>query len=135
MNWLSTNAKRRVLRNLFLFRTPKRPLTVKEIFSWDEIPEFSSEQQEADFWAAHSVDARLMDGSLQAHNAKESTSITVRIDPQMLARLKRLARERYLSYQSMMKQWVAERLEDEIYHRERKIDFFKEGEDAESDEK
>ena len=44
----------------------------------------------------------------------ESTSITIRFDPRMLARLKRLARSRYLNYQSMMKQWVAERLEREL---------------------
>jgi hypothetical protein len=32
----------------------------------------------------------------------------------MLARLKRLARSRYLNYQSMLKQWVSERLEQEL---------------------
>ncbi len=116
-------------------RNVKQLPKVKEILSWDEIPDFSDEQQEADFWATHSVNARLMDGSLQAHNAKESTSITVRIDPQMLARLKRLARERYLSYQSMMKQWVAERLEDEIYQRDRKVELFKASEENGNDEK
>jgi hypothetical protein len=31
----------------------------------------------------------------------------------MLARIKRLARSRYLNYQSMMKQWLAERIEEE----------------------
>jgi bacterioferritin (cytochrome b1) len=32
----------------------------------------------------------------------------------MLSRIKRVARSRYLNYQSMMKQWLAERLEEEI---------------------
>jgi len=36
------------------------------------------------------------------------------MDPRMLSRLKRLAAQRYLNYQSMMKQWLAERLEREI---------------------
>jgi hypothetical protein len=31
----------------------------------------------------------------------------------MLSRLKRLAARRYLNYQSMMKQWLAERMEKE----------------------
>jgi predicted DNA binding CopG/RHH family protein len=44
----------------------------------------------------------------------ESTTITLRMDPRMLARLKRLAGQRYLNYQSMIKQWLAERLEQEI---------------------
>ena len=44
---------------------------------------------------------------------QESTSITLRIDPRMLSRLKRLAARRYLNYQSMIKQWLAERMEKE----------------------
>ena len=44
----------------------------------------------------------------------ESTTITLRFDPRMLARIKRIARSRYLNYQSMIKQWLSERLEKEI---------------------
>jgi hypothetical protein len=32
----------------------------------------------------------------------------------MLSRIKRIARTRFLNYQSMMKQWLAERLEEEM---------------------
>ena len=39
--------------------------------------------------------------------------ITLRFDPRMLARIKRIARSRYLNYQSMIKQWLSERLEKE----------------------
>jgi len=46
-------------------------------------------------------------------DSRESTTITLRFDPRMLARIKRLARSRYLNYQSMMKQWLAERIEEE----------------------
>jgi len=46
--------------------------------------------------------------------ASESVTITLRIDPRMLARIKRLARSRYLNYQSMIKQWLSERMEDEL---------------------
>ena len=35
----------------------------------------------------------------------------------MLARIKRVARSRYLNYQSMMKQWLSERLESEVHRR------------------
>ena len=38
----------------------------------------------------------------------------MRFDPRMLARIKRIARGRYLNYQSMIKQWLAERLEKEM---------------------
>jgi hypothetical protein len=48
----------------------------------------------------------------------ESVTITLRMDPRMLARIKRLARSRYLNYQSMMKQWISERMEGELRERE-----------------
>ena len=46
--------------------------------------------------------------------ANESVTITLRMDPRMLARIKRLARSRYLNYQSMIKQWLSERMEEEL---------------------
>jgi hypothetical protein len=36
------------------------------------------------------------------------------MDPRMLSRIKRLARSRYLNYQSMIKQWLSERMEEEL---------------------
>ncbi|MEC8826349.1 MAG: CopG family antitoxin [Verrucomicrobiota bacterium] len=87
---------------------------MKTIQNWSEIPEFEDEAAEAAFWAKHSLDARLMNASLHRQNVRESTTITLRFDPQMLSRIKRLARRRYLNYQSMIKQWLSERLEDEI---------------------
>ena len=39
------------------------------------------------------------------------------MDPRMLARIKRLARSRFLNYQSMIKQWLSERMEQEIRER------------------
>ena len=44
----------------------------------------------------------------------ESVTITLRIDPRMLARIKRIARMRFLNYQSMIKQWLSERMEQEL---------------------
>jgi predicted DNA binding CopG/RHH family protein len=52
--------------------------------------------------------------SVHEADSRESTTITLRFDPRMLSRIKRIARSRYLNYQSMMKQWLAERLEDEM---------------------
>jgi predicted DNA binding CopG/RHH family protein len=55
-----------------------------------------------------------MAGSIHEASTRESTTITLRFDPRMLSRIKRIARSRFLNYQSMMKQWLAERLEDEM---------------------
>ena len=87
---------------------------MKTIENWGEIPEFSDDKDEAAFWADHTLDPRLMNASLHRQNVRESTTITLRFDPQMLSRIKRLARHRYLNYQSMIKQWLSERLEEEI---------------------
>jgi predicted DNA binding CopG/RHH family protein len=88
------------------------PMTT--ITRWDEIPEFEDEQAEAAFWMTHDLDGRLMAGSIHQPDTRESTTITLRFDPRMLSRIKRIARTRFLNYQSMMKQWLAERLEEEV---------------------
>jgi predicted DNA binding CopG/RHH family protein len=87
---------------------------VKTVQNWNEIPDFDDESEEADFWAKHTLEPRLMNASLHRPSVRESTTITLRFDPQMLSRIKRIARARYLNYQSMMKQWLSERLESEV---------------------
>jgi predicted DNA binding CopG/RHH family protein len=84
------------------------------IARWSDIPEFADEEAEARFWETHELDGRLMATSVHEADSRESTTITLRFDPRMLSRIKRIARSRFLNYQSMMKQWLAERLEDEM---------------------
>ena len=85
------------------------------VTDWEDVPIFDSEEAEAAFWNENSVDLRLMETSVAASSENsESVTITLRIDPRMLARIKRLARQRYLNYQSMMKQWLSERMEHEL---------------------
>lgn len=87
---------------------------MKTIRTWKDVPAFESEEDEAAFWEQTQLDPRLMNGSLLKADTRESTTITVRFDPRMLGRIKRIARSRYLNYQSMIKQWLAERLEKEM---------------------
>ena len=88
------------------------------VTSWDEVPLFDSEQAESDFWSDAEVDLRLMEAATTgASEQTESVTITLRMDPRMLGRIKRLARERYLNYQSMIKQWLSERMEKELKDR------------------
>jgi len=91
---------------------------MRALAKWEEVPIFDSEEAEADFWAENKPDVRLMESAV-AGNAEvaESVTITLRIDPRMLARIKRLARSRFLNYQSMMKQWLSERMEHELRER------------------
>ena len=88
------------------------------ITQWDEVPMFDGEDAEAAFWMETQVDLRLMEASVaRGADSAESVTISLRIDPRMLARLKRLARSRFLNYQSMIKQWLSERLEAELRER------------------
>jgi predicted DNA binding CopG/RHH family protein len=84
------------------------------IQSWREVPSFETGEAEARFWEAHQVDPRLMQMSIHRSDVRESTTITLRFDPRMLSRIKRIARRRYLNYQSMIKQWLSERMEQEM---------------------
>jgi len=88
---------------------------MRAIAKWEEVPIFDSEVAEAEFWAENKPDLRLMETAVAGNaEASESVAISLRIDPRMLARIKRLARSRYLNYQSMIKQWLSERLEREL---------------------
>lgn len=87
------------------------------ITNWEDVPLFDSEESEAAFWAENRVGLRLMEAAMTAGGEAESITITLRMDPRMLARIKRLARSRYLNYQSMIKQWMSERLEQELRER------------------
>lgn len=89
-------------------------MSLPVINDFEKIPLFPSLEEEAAFWEQNQISQRLMQTSLVGTDSNESTTITLRIDPRMLSRLKRLARQRYLNYQSMLKQWVAERLEKEL---------------------
>ena len=84
------------------------------IKDWEQVPRFTEDLEEAVFWGEAQVDVRLMEASVVAGNtANESVTITLRMDPRLLARVKRIARSRFLNYQSMIKQWLSERMEQE----------------------
>ena len=90
-------------------------MALESITSWEDVPLFDGEQVEAAYWMEHQVDLRLMEGAATAMSeGSESVTITLRMDPRMLARIKRMARSRYLNYQSMIKQWLSERMEKEM---------------------
>lgn len=91
---------------------------MRAIASWEDVPLFDSETAEGQFWSEHRPDLRLMESAVaNSSEVSESVTITLRIDPRMLARIKRLARSRFLNYQSMIKQWLSERMESELRER------------------
>jgi len=91
---------------------------MRSIATWEEVPIFDSEEAEAEFWSENRPDLRLMEAAVAGGSeTSESVTITLRMDPRMLSRIKRLARSRFLNYQSMIKQWLSERMEEELRER------------------
>lgn len=89
---------------------------IHPIKNWEEVPFFQDEVAEASYWSMNRLSVGLMESSAMGSKSTsgESVTISLRIDAKMLARIKRMARTRFLNYQSMMKQWLAERMEQEI---------------------
>lgn len=82
------------------------------------IPRFSGEDQERDFWASRdSTD--YVDWAkakrLRPPNLKPSArTISIRLPESMIEDLKVLANKRDVPYQSLLKIYVAERIEEEL---------------------
>jgi predicted DNA binding CopG/RHH family protein len=82
------------------------------------LPRFKSEGDEREFWSeADSTDHLDWDQAKRVvlPKLKPSTrTISLRLPAMMLAELKRLANKRDVPYQSLMKVFLAERLEQEL---------------------
>lgn len=83
-----------------------------------QIPEFPSEDQERQFWSkTDSVDYVDWDNTKRVllPNLKPSQkTISLRLPEMMLAQLKVIANKRDIPYQSLLKLFLAERIEKEI---------------------
>lgn len=83
-----------------------------------QIPAFASEDEERSFWASHDsndyVDWRRA-AQPSFPNLKPSLrTISLRLPELMIGQLKLLANKRDVPYQSLLKQFLAERLKKEI---------------------
>ncbi len=85
------------------------------------IPAFKDEDEEREFWATHDS-AEYLDWSKAKRavfpNLKPSTkSISLRLPESVLVGLKTLANKRDVPYQSLLKVFLAEKVEEELRHR------------------
>ncbi len=92
---------------------------MKEINSPGEIPENMTEAEEAEFWSTHSLSERFFDeaepipeGILPPPRPR-TRPISLRLDDDVLRRLKDVARKKNKGYQTMLKEFVVERLYEE----------------------
>ena len=84
------------------------------------IPKFKNEDEERDFWSKHdSTDYLDWDKAKKVvfPNLKPSVkSISIRLPEHMLETLKILANKRDVPYQSLLKIFLAERIQAELQH-------------------
>jgi len=83
-----------------------------------KIPKFKNEDEERQFWAKHSPldyeHGPILRGNLFP-NLKPTTVMTsLRLPEWMLERIKQLANKRDIPAQSLMKMYLAEKLEEEL---------------------
>ncbi len=84
------------------------------------IPKFKNEDEERKFWATHSALDYFESGrarKVTLANLKPSVkAISIRLPEMMLEELKLLANKRDVPYQSLLKIFLAERIEAELEH-------------------
>lgn len=89
-----------------------------------DIPEFASEADEARFWGTHSWSDELLAGAAKGprdpdlppprpRGKKQAAPISLRLEGNITERLKRLAARKGMGYQTLLKQFVLERLYEE----------------------
>jgi predicted DNA binding CopG/RHH family protein len=85
-----------------------------------EIPQFASEKQESEFWAqadsTEYVDWKKAKRRVFPDLKPSLKTISLRLPELMLDELKGLANKRGIPYQSLLKVFLAERIEQELKH-------------------
>ena len=83
-----------------------------------KIPEFESLEAEARFWSTHDstdfVDWSKSERTVFPNLKPTTESISLRLPSPLLARLKELANERDVPYQSLLKVYLSERIDREL---------------------
>jgi len=85
----------------------------------NKIPKFKSEAEEAEFWAAHDS-TEYVDYSKAKRfvfpNLKPSTkTISIRLPESLIEHLKLLANKRDVPYQSLLKMFLSEKVQEELH--------------------
>ena len=99
----------------------KRSRPMVTIHSWDEVPQFSSEEEESGWWDSHDLGRELLDEFKPvpltpaeiAYKQARTRPVAIRFDESTLERVRNLAKRRNKGYQTLLKEFVVERLYEE----------------------
>ncbi|CAM4039879.1 BrnA antitoxin family protein [Paenibacillus alkaliterrae] len=90
---------------------------MKRITSREEIPTNMTDEEAADFWATHTMSSELLEAStieddLPRRNGRTKT-ISIRLEHDLLERIQEVAAQKHMGYQTLMKQFLIERVYEE----------------------
>jgi hypothetical protein len=100
---------------------------MQKVNRWEEVPEFASEAEEHIFWSTHELGPALLDqmgppepGSvppprLRADHLDQPRTrpVAIHLDGDVLRRLRNVAAKKGKSYQTLLQEFVLERLYEE----------------------
>lgn len=101
---------------------------MKIITSRDQIPEHMSDAEAAEFWSNHTLSDELLEASIieeEDHDLpkRKSATISIRLDDDLLQRIRTLAKLRNKGYQTLIKDFLIER----TYEEEKKTPLIRKG--------
>ncbi len=83
-----------------------------------KIPKFENDDEERDFWDNHDsteyIDWSNSETAVFPNLKASTNSISIRLPSSLLARMKELANQKDIPYQSLMKVFLSERVEQEL---------------------
>ena len=98
---------------------PSRTKKMRVVESWDQVPPFTSEEDEATYWATHELGQGLLDEMGPVENdvlpppRPRTKPVAIRFDDATIRRLKAVAARRHKGYPTLLKEFVIERLYEE----------------------
>ena len=96
-----------------------RDLPENEVRSWDDVPQFANEAEEAEFWSTHGFGQEILDRMRPIGDdedlppARPRTELTLYLDDETMARLKALAQVKGKRHERLVKDFITERLYEE----------------------
>lgn len=94
---------------------------IKEVKSTNDIPKDMTDDESAEFWGEHGLSEELLEESIIEDDPEDLTlpkspktkPVPIRFDDDVLNRLKEVAKRKNKGYQTLLKEFVSERLYEE----------------------
>ena len=90
-----------------------------EVTRVEDIPAFANDEEAATFWDTHAPSKAFLEDVPEVAECylpptrPRTTPVAIRFDADTLARLKAIAKKKHKGYQTLLKEFVAERLYEE----------------------